>query len=63
ELDEFIALGLSKPELDKVIIEDLGSYYYPGYSMGTAQEVYGWLHWVRNTLAKYAAEKAALDNS
>jgi len=62
ELDEFIALGLSKPELEKAIIEDLGSYYYPGYSMDTVQEVYAWLHWVRDTLAKYTAEKAALEN-
>ena len=60
ELDEFIALGLSKPELYQAVCEDMDSGYYPDTDY---KNVNDWLRWVRNTLAKYAAEKAAQENS
>lgn len=57
ELDEFISLGLPEPELRKAIVDDFGSGYYRGYTLKTVEEVYDWLKSIRNTMAKYAAEK------
>lgn len=59
ELDQFIALGLQEPELREAIVKDFGSGYYPGYTLKYVSEVYDWLHWVRDTMAKYAEEKSA----
>ena len=63
ELDEFLALELSEPELRKAIVNDFGSGYYRGYTLKTAKEVCDWLRWVRDTLAKYAAEKTEQEKS
>ena len=58
ELDDLIALKLSEPELRSVIVSQFGSGYYPGYTLHTVEEVYDWLRFIRNTMAKYATEKA-----
>jgi hypothetical protein len=56
ELDVFIALKLKEPNLYRAVVDDLGSGYYPDTDY---KDVNDWLHWVRDTLAKYAAEKSA----
>ncbi len=56
ELDQLLSLGLSDPELDRVMYEDLGCYYTPepdGISMSE------WLRWVRSMLIKYGESAPA----
>ncbi len=60
ELDQFIALELKEPELYQAVCEDMDSGYYPDTDY---KDVNDWLRWVRDTLAKYAAEKAAQEYS
>ncbi len=60
ELDQFIALKLKEPELYQAVCEDMDSGYYPDTDY---KDVNDWLRWVRDTLAKYAAEKAAQEYS
>ncbi len=59
ELDKLLSLGLPEAALRQMMVDNLLCEYNPdpdGISMTN------WLHWVRNTLAKYAAEKAAKEN-
>ncbi len=60
QLDEFLALGLPEKELEQAMREDMSCEYNPKPDGRTMTE---WLHWVHDTLAKYAAEKAAQENS
>lgn len=57
ELDQFISLGLSEPELRKAIVDEFGSGYYAGYALKTVDEVYDWLYWIRDMMTKYTNEK------
>jgi hypothetical protein len=56
DLDRFLSLNLADTEIRALMSKEFCCNYYidpAGGSMG------GWLHWVRDTLAKYATEKAA----
>ncbi len=60
ELDQFMSLNLPDTEIRKLMRKEFGCSYYVDPAHGSMAD---WLHWVRDTLAKYAAEKAAQENS
>jgi len=59
QLDNFLALGLTEQELEHAMHVDLSCEYDPEPDGRTMTY---WLRWVRDTLAKYAAEKAGQEN-
>lgn len=59
DLNHLIALDLKEPELCKAVCDDLGCDYYPDTEY---KDINDWLRSIRNTMAKYAAEKAAQEN-
>lgn len=60
ELDQLIALDLKEPELCQAVCDDLGCDYYPD---GAYKDMNDWLRLIRDTIAKYAAEKAEQEKS
>ena len=58
-LEEAERRPLTETELEKAMCAEFGCYFNPAHYGKSMTE---WLHWVRDTLAKYAAEKAALEN-
>ncbi len=60
ELDELISQDLPEHSISSLLQKDFHCRYNPVLAWGSSVN---WLHWVRDTLAKYANEKDAQKNS
>lgn len=59
ELNKLLSLHVAETELEKAMYAEFGCYFNPAHH---GQSMTNWLRWVRDTLVKYAAEKAAQEN-